>query len=188
MSIAELIRTRRSVRHYKPDPVPPELLSEVLELAQWAPSAMNRQPWHFVVIEGAARGPVAAECGKSFGAIEERLKASFAERPDMVERVRAFFRTLGGAPTLILAYCTAKPPHESDLESVAAAIQNLLLAAWARGLGTCWMGGPAYREAEINALCGMEGAKLVAVIPIGYPDETPKPPPRQTNRITHAGS
>jgi nitroreductase len=65
MTLDELIRTRRSVRRYKPDPVPPELLSEVLELAQWAPSAMNRQPWHFVVLEGAAREPVAAECGKS---------------------------------------------------------------------------------------------------------------------------
>jgi nitroreductase len=70
---------------------------------------------------------------------------------------------------------------------VAAAVQTMLLAAQARGLATCWMTGPRFREAEINALCGMEDAKLVAVVPLGYPDEQPKPPPRQLDRITYVG-
>jgi nitroreductase len=184
--IDEIIRTRRSVRRFKPDPVPRELLDEVLELACWAPSGMNRQPWHFVVVgAGSLRERLAEECGASFAPLEPAIKEVFADRPEVVERVRSFFRTLGGAPTVILAYCRVKDPYPSDMDSVAAAVQTLLLAAWARGLGTTWMAGPRFRESEINALLGMEEARLVAVIPIGYPDEQPKPAPRQSGRITY---
>jgi nitroreductase len=187
MTIDDIIRARRSVRRYRPDPVPRPLLEEVLELAQWAPSAVNRQPWHFVVLAGEMMPRLSAECEKSFEPLAAHLQGFFAQQPDAVERVRTFFRTLGGAPAAILAYCTAQPPTESDMESVAAAVQTLLLAAQARGLATCWMTGPRFREEQISALVGMEGARLVAVIPIGYPDEQPKPPPRQPGRVTYVG-
>lgn len=188
MDIGELIRTRRSVRRYRPEPVPRQILEEILELAQWAPSAINRQPWRFVVLGSELMPELRAECGRSFEPLEPHLRQHFTERPEVIERVRAFFGTLGGAPVAVLAYCEGKPANESDIHSVAAAIQTLLLAAWARGLATCWMGGPRFREAEISKLVGMEEATLVAVIPIGYPDETPKAPPRKPDRVTYAGA
>jgi len=187
VDVDQAILTRRSVRRYKPDPVPRGVIEEVLSLAQWAPSGVNRQPWRFVVLGSEMMPRLAAECEKSLAPLEPYLKEHFPDREDIIERVRAFFKTLGGAPVAILAYCQGKPAQESDVHSVAAAIQTLLLAAQARGLGSCWMGGPRFREAEISALVGMEDATLVAVIPLGYPDESPKPAPRQPNRVTYVG-
>jgi nitroreductase len=188
MEIDEIIRGRRSVRRYRPDPVPRKLIEEVLELAQWAPSAINRQQWHFVVVEGPARERLAEICGRSVEPLVPHIEQAFPNRPDVVGNLRSFFRTLGGAPVVIVAFCTASNPEDSDIQSVAAAVQTLLLAAHSKGLGTCWMTGPRFKEPEVNALCGMEGSKLIAVIPMGYPDERPKPAPRQPDRITYVGT
>jgi len=73
------------------------------------------------------------------------------------------------------------------LLSASALIQNLLLAAHARGLGTCWMTGPKYMEKEINELLGMTDKELVSVVPIGYPDQSPPAPPRKNKVVRWIG-
>jgi len=178
-AVARVIRARRSVRGFEERPVPRGLIEECLELATWAPSAFNRQQWHFVVMGGASKDRLAEISGRSFPHIEEAVKQTFPGRDDVVQNVRQFFRTLGGAPVVVLAFCTAKNPNVADIESVAAACQNLLLAAQARGLGACWMGGPVYLEGEIKALAGRPDDRLVAVVPLGWPAVEPKAPPRK---------
>ena len=71
------------------------------------------------------------------------------------------------------------PSGQWDTQSTAVALQNLLLAAHAAGLGTVWTDGVLVKEAEINALLKIEGRKLVAVVPLGYPDEIPRVPPQK---------
>lgn len=157
-----IIKGRRSIRRFKPDPIPEEDLVEVLEAATWAPSAGNAQPWRFVVVrDPELRGKlVAAALGQGF----------IAEAPVVVvvcvdlERARRAYGERG--ETL---YC---------IQDTAAATQNMLLIAHAKGLGTCWVG--AFSEEKVRtALALPEGLRPVAIVPMGRPAEEPRPRPRR---------
>ncbi len=174
-----MIKERRSHRFYLDKPVEREKLEKLIELAMWAPSAMNRQQWFFVVVAGKKLRDVMAAIQKSFDYILPRLEKFFAENPKVINLTRQFFRNLGNAPAAVFAYYTPTGDDYSDVQSVAAAIQNMLLAAHAMGLGTCWMTGPVHVEEEINRVLGIEGKKLVAVVTVGYPAKKPPVPPRR---------
>ena len=179
--VEQVIKTRRSHRFYLDKPVEREKLEKLIELAMWAPSAMNRQQWFFVVVAGRRVKEVMSIVEKGYNYILPRLQRFFADRPKVIEQTRRFFKSLGNAPALIFAYYTPTGDDYSDVQSVAAAIQNMLLAAHAMGLGTCWMTGPVHVEEEINKALGVEGRKLVAVITVGYPAKQPPTPPRRDN-------
>jgi len=188
MDLYEAIKDRRSVRKYKPDPVPRETLERVLEMALWAPSGMNRQNWHFVVVAGDKKDNMVNVASKSYDHIEPVLKEVFAKAPPVVEAARKFFQKLGGAPVLVFAYYSpTRERHETSVQTVAAAIQNLLLAAHAEGLGTCWMTGPVHVAEQINESLGIQDKELVAVITLGYPDESPPAPKRKPDRVVYEG-
>ena len=83
-----------------------------------------------------------------------------------------------------------EPANSEDvtsIQNVAAAMQNLLLVAHAEGLGTCWMTGPVTVATEISRFLGVQDMTLVAITPMGYPDETPKVPPRKPDRVVYQG-
>jgi len=189
MDLKEIIIKRRSIRKYKPDPVPQEILDEIFDIALWAPSGMNRQNWHFVVAGKDLRDKIVDICYKAYlSYIGKKVEDVFKHKPEVIKETRSFFATLGGAPVVIFAY--AEPGPESpltDIQTVAAAIQNLLLVAFEKGLGTCWMTGPLCMEEEFNRLLGVEGKKLIALITLGYPVESPKPPPRRKNKVVYLG-
>jgi len=162
MDIFEAIKGRRSIRSFKPDPIPDEDLRKILEAATWAPSAGNLQPWVFVIVkdEERKRRLARAALGQMFiteapavivvGANEERSAWRYGKRG----------REL---------YC---------LLDCAAAIQNLLLAAYALGYGTCWVG--AFHDEEVREIVGFPPhIRPVAIIPVGKADEKPMPPPRR---------
>ncbi len=179
--VEHVIKTRRSHRFYQDRPVEREKLEKLIELAMWAPSAMNRQQWFFVVVAGKRVKEVISIVEKGYDYILPRLQKFFADKPKVIEQTRRFFKNLGNAPAVIFAYYTPTGDDYSDVQSVAAAIQNILLAAHAMGLGTCWMTGPVHVEGEINKALGVEGKKLVAVITVGYPAKQPPTPPRRDN-------
>ncbi len=189
MELAEAIKGRRSVRKYKSTPIPKETIMELYELASWAPSGMNRQNWFFVAVTGEYVKKVAEICYKGYMEyIGSKVSSVFSHKPEVVKETTSFFATLGGAPVVIFAYSEPGPESAyTDTQSVSAAIQNLLLAAYEKGLGTCWMTGPLNKEEEFNRLLGVEGKKLVALITLGYPDETPKVPKRKGVKITFLG-
>ncbi|HIE48213.1 TPA: nitroreductase family protein, partial [Candidatus Bipolaricaulota bacterium] len=142
--------------------VPPELLDQLLEAARWAPSAGNAQPWRFVVVgsEELKEGLVRAALGQRFLAQAPVVIVVCAD----LTRARQAYGSRG--ETL---YC---------LQDTAAAVQNLHLAAFEQGLGTCWVG--AFDEAEVARLLGLPpGLRPVALVPVGYPAETPAPRPRR---------
>lgn len=174
-----IIKERRSHRFFLEKPVEKEKLEKILELAMWAPSAMNRQQWFFVVVGKEKMRNLIDIIAKSYDSILPRLQKFFAETPKVISATEQFFKTLGNAPVVIFAYYTPTGDDFADLQSACAAIQNLLLSAHALGLGTCWMTGPVHMEEEINRELGIRDKKLVAVIPIGYPAKKPPVPPRR---------
>jgi nitroreductase len=188
MDLYEAIKGRRSIRRFKPDPVPKEVLERIFEMATWAPSGMNFQNWHFVVVTGERKEALVELASKSYDYIEPVLREVFADKPPVVESIKKFFKRLGGAPVVALAYYKhSKERPETSIQSVAAAIQNLLLSAYAEGLGACWMTGPVHVAGQINEFLNIHDKVLVAIIPIGYPDESPPFPKRKPNRVVYEG-
>jgi nitroreductase len=188
MDLYDAIKGRRSVRRYKPDPVPKEILERVLEMAVWAPSGMNRQNWYFVVMTGDKKDDMVNVASKSYEFVEPVLKEVFAHKPPVVEATKKFFAKLGGAPVLVVAYYSpTRERPETSVQTVAAAIQNLLLAAHAEGLGTCWMTGPVHVAEQINESLNVRDKELVAIITMGYPDESPPAPKRKPDRVVYEG-
>lgn len=187
MELAQAIRERRSVRKFLPDPVPRETLEHVLELATWAPSAMNRQPWYFVVVQGEKAEELKTIFGDAGEVMRPRLEERFPDRPKIVESTLEFFRTYGGATVFIVAYAEAHPAGGFDTNSTAVAVQNLMLAVHEAGLGSTWTDGIMGEEQRISEALGITGKKLLCVLPIGYPDGEQRVPPRQEGRIEWVG-
>lgn len=187
--VYELIRKRRSIRVYKPDPVPRAVIERVLEAAMWAPSGKNLQNWRFFVLQGEHKDWYLRHSQQAWEVIrpvlEQRLK------PSLYEFTQRFFYTLGGAPVLIFAYNQPHPEenNQTALGSVYMAVQNLLLAAEAEGLGTCPLGSPLEVKEAVDAFLGVQdtGLQLVCGITLGWPDHQPPAAPRQGDRVTWLG-
>lgn len=176
MEFFEVVRNRRAVRKFKPDTVSEDIVYKILDAANWAPSGMNTQSWEFIVVGGDKLKAM----GESLARIMEPMAAKMeeAKREAYLDSMRNYY----GAPLAIIALA---PVGKNDtlrkmhLEGVSAAFENLLLAACAEGLGSCWMTSPIQDEAFLRNLLGIADDKeIVAVTPIGYPAATPKAPPR----------
>lgn len=162
MKVYEAITGRRSVRRYKKKPIKTDDLLAIINAARWAPSAGNLQPWVFVVV------------------VDPEKKKRLAE-------AAGFQMWIAGAPVVIVAGVntwTSKRVYGSRgeklycIQDVAAAIQNMLLAAYSLGLSTCWVG--AFHDEAVAKIVGFpDHIKPVAIIPIGYGAENPSPPRRK---------
>jgi len=179
-AVLSAIRERRSIRRYRPEPVPAGLLAEVLAAATWAPSAHNRQPWRFAVV----RSPEGkAELAGKMGA---RLRADLEADglpEDVIETdVRRSYQRLTGAPVLVVVCLTMadmdRYPDERRqknewtmaVQSTAMAGQNLLLAAHAVGLSGCWLCAPLFCPQAVRATLGLPaGWEPQGLITLGYP-------------------
>lgn len=169
MDIFQAITGRRSVRAFKPDPVSEEILVKILEAAQWAPSAGNMQARDFIVVEDQDTKVKLAEA--SWG------QYFIAEAPVVVvvcanlERSAQRYGERGRALYAVL--------------DAAAAVENLLLAAYALGLGTCWIG--AFDDDRVKRILSLpDHVRPIAIIPVGYPGRQPRPTPRiPVARITY---
>jgi nitroreductase len=184
MDLTEAILTRRSIRKFKPDPVPREILEKILKLSMCAPSGMNTQPWEYVVVSGEKRDGLIEIISTSIKFIDGRLKTLFKEK--MQNIIHGFFKDLGGAPVVVLVLTGIHSKgyvNDSAVQSVAAMVQNLSLLAHAEGLGSCWMVGPNHVQKEIFEYLGITDKQLVALLPIGYPDQSPPVPPRKHETI-----
>ena len=183
MKLFEAIHARRAVRKYRPDPVPKEEIVKILDAANQAPSAMNLQQWEFVVVTDR---DTLREMGASYRAIVEEFTRNWDPSPlrgslSREEFIR-FAETYGGAPVVIVVLtdnADTENFRKANLESASAATENLLLAATARGLGTCWMTGPLQDGKALRRILSIHETKeLVAVTPLGYPAAVPPAPAR----------
>ena len=189
MDARECLLTRRSVRKYKSEPLSDEPLMEILEPALAAPSAINLQHWHFVVVRSPeAMAELKAIMVKVVEKFNPVLRERFAKNPETIAETQNFLVSLGGAPVCVLAFLLKDdyPDEHSAVQSVSAAIENLLLAAWDKGVGSCWMSAPQRMGfgPELRDRFAPGKGDFVAAISLGWPDQTPKMPPRREGRYT----
>ncbi|MBN1755644.1 nitroreductase family protein [bacterium] len=189
MNFINVVLGRRSIRKFKPDKVPRELIEKVLNLALWAPSAMNSQNWKFIILKGHKVEELRAISGVAFKEhVEPALNKVFAKYPDVIGATGKYFETLGGSPVAIAVYRGSTVEGLiPDVESVAAATQNLVLAAHFYGLGSCWMTGILPLADKINKITGENELELQAIVTLGYPDIEARAPRRKEGRVKWIG-
>ena len=168
MDVIAAIHTRRSVRHYKPDPVREEDLQVVLEAARWAPSWANTQCWKFVIVSDPEIKAKLADCLNP----GNPATSGITEAPLVI----AACAELEKAGYKRGEVCTDK--GDWFMFDVALAMQNLTLAAWSFGLGTVHVGLVNAKKAA-EALGLPPGIVFVEMTPLGYPNEEAKAPPRK---------
>lgn len=152
--IIEFILTRRSIRQFKPDPVPDEVLLKILNISRFAPSAGNRQPWIFVVVKD--------------GELKEKLASIHPGSSPLLK-----------SPVGIVLACDKNLSPVSYQVDCANATMYVMLAAHALGLGTVWLQTLRNVE-EIQKLLELpENYVPVAIVALGYPAEKPQPRPRK---------
>ncbi len=189
MDIYEAIHHRRSHRLYKPKLPPREVLERIFAAAMWAPSGVNLQGWDLTVMAGKVRDEFVALVSGAVKYLMPRLQQT--DLPVAAqEQVMKFFKNLGGAPVVVAVTIVKAADIRANktlIQSGAALMQNLLLAAHAEGLGTCWMTGGNYLEDEILKFLGKTDRELLAITPVGYPAKEPPPPPRKGREVRWLG-
>ncbi|HJP18911.1 MAG TPA: nitroreductase family protein [Nitrospinota bacterium] len=178
-----IIKSRRSVRVYKKDPVPEKLIKKLIEAATWAPSGKNLQNWRFFILTGKKKEDYLKLSQKSWLSIKDALVKKL--KPSLYEFTERFFYTLGEAPVLIFAYSKPNPEeqHQTSLGSVYMSVQNLLLAANYEGLGTCVMGAPLEIKDEVNEFLQVKEMDLICGITLGYPNHEPPAAERRKDHV-----
>jgi F420 biosynthesis protein FbiB-like protein len=185
-----VLTTRRTVRFYRDAAVPPQLVRAVLEAATYAPSAHNAQPTRLVVIDSqAAKRRLAERMARRWRRDMEQLGTAAAA---IQVELRFSLKRFGEAPVLILVGYTmeamdvypdrARRAAEQVMavQSAAAAVQNLLLAASANSLGACWCCAPLFCPGLVRRTLGLPRAFIPqALLTLGYPAHTPPVPPRK---------
>ncbi len=188
-----IIESRKSIRQFRTDLPPKEMVDRILHAAMHAPSGKNRQNWRFFVVSGQKKEEYLSYSQKSWLGIKDLLEKRL--KPSLYKFTERFFFTLGGAPYIIFCY-THNSPDERSLTSIGSvymAVQNINLACQVEGLGCCTMGAPLEIEKEVGEFLGLSNhpefrsgeLQLLCAVVIGYPDHEPPKPPRQTeNRVT----
>ena len=196
-----LLRSRRSVRSFRPDPIEPALVQGLLEAARWAPSPHNRQPWRFVVLQKAASRQRLAQ------AMGERLRLerlADGTDPQAVEAdVSRSYARITGAPLAVLLCMSleqmdrypdarrSRAERRMAVQGVAMAGQNLLLAAHAAGLGGCWICAPLFAPEVVRQVLKLpEDWDPQGLVVLGWPAESPperERTPLEQVTLYHAG-
>jgi nitroreductase len=150
MSILDLIVNRRSIRRYEAKDIPEDVMKQILEAGRQAPSAVNKQPIHFIIVK------------------DHELAKKFSNLP--------FNSFIKDAPAVIVGCADVKSllTGKWAVVDTTIAMQNMVIAAWALGVGSCWIG--AFDEKKVKeSLKIPDKWKVVALLTIGYPAEQPKP-------------
>jgi nitroreductase len=184
MDLYEAIHKRRSHRHYRPEMPPKEALERVIDAALWAPSGMNTQCWDLTVMAGKVRDEFISLINHSIEKLIPIMQQTGVTEKSQ-KRVVAFFKDLGGAPVVIAVtvWKWGDATGGANIQSGAALMQNLLLAAHAEGLGTCWMTAGSLVEDEVLEFLGKTDQQLLAITPIGYSTKEPPVPPRKPREV-----
>lgn len=182
MEFMDVVRGRRTIRQFRPDPIPREVLEELFSAAAMAPSAWNAQPWVFHVATGARRDRVSEVMSQTTVHLDEYLKVC---GPEHVDEVSRFYTELGEAPVVV---AVTIPKTDDELEklnyalSIGGAVENLMLAATDNGIGTCnvtfsfWVRDQLAEVLEVPA-----DRSIVCLVLLGYPAAPPVAPPRRTD-------
>ena len=188
-----LLESRKSIRQYKSDAVPKEVLERILHAGMQAPSGKNRQNWRFFVVTGSKRDEYLKHSQKSWEGIKDVLVKRL--KPSLYQFTERFFYTLGNAPAIIFVYShnDAEERYLTSIGSVYMAVENMNLACLVEGLGSCTMGAPLEIKQDVDKFLGVDKLEeyqrgeleLLCAMVCGYPDHNPPKAPRQLEgRVT----
>ena len=176
IDLFDAMYTQRAIRSLKPDPIPDEILVQIIEAATKAPSGGNTQPWAFIVVKNPESIAKIAEWGKAgFSAMYERaIERLKPGDPLPFPRLKPMVEKLGEVPVFVFP-CHVRGPGTSPAsggQSIYPATQNMLLAARGLGIGAVMTNLALGHAEEIKNLLGVpENVDLMATIPMGYPDK-----------------
>jgi nitroreductase len=176
MDTLSAITQRRSIRKFKDKSVSEDALKTILRAATLAPSGKNRQPWHFIVVQGEKRDEMVS--------VMQTALDKFHNRGENTGSAKWTLEIMAQTPVTVFIFnpdgIHPWDQHSVDqnfsnlvnLQSIGAAIQNMCLTALDMGLGTLWIADVLYAYEELSAFLGMD-CQMVAALSIGYPDESP---------------
>jgi nitroreductase len=170
------IQGRRTIKQFRSDPVPEEMLWRILDAVRWAPNHRLTEPWRIAVIGKQSREALADALAS---------ETASSQDPSVIAKAKEEARQkVMSSPVLLAITCclTGNPAQQAeDLAAVCAAVQNLQLAAWGEGIGTHWNTGRVTRLPETGALLGLSerAEQLVGFLYLGYPAQVPEPPKRR---------
>lgn len=147
MELLEIIKSRRSVRKFTPQPVLDAEINKILDAGRWAPSGLNNQPWRFKVVKDSV------------------LKS-------VLSKYTVYSKIIHSAPVVICVFLDNNNSYNrvKDIQGIGACIQNMLLEVHELGLGACWLGEILNRRKKAEKLLGVPSSfELMAAIPIGHP-------------------
>ncbi|MHB1135967.1 MAG: nitroreductase family protein [Coriobacteriia bacterium] len=186
MELMDAVHGRRSIRMFDGRPIEHDVLAEILDAATYAPSRMNSQPWHFHIATGAARKRVAEVMAMTTAYLEEYIDVL---GPDAVEHAARFYADLGAAPVIIgVASLDVEDCNEARdyAISVGAAVQNVLLASYDKGIAGCSISSPHWVRDRLSAVFGVkEGWEIMSLVLLGHGIEEPHPRERHTDVVTY---
>jgi nitroreductase len=199
MDFFDVVTTQRAIRRLKTDPIPDAALRQIMDAAICAPSGGNRQGWSFVVVRDPAKrarlGELYREAWSELMQVPYYRDAASAP-PDspagrMLASARHLGQHLGEAPVLILACIALDPGAQPTLTtgaSIYPAVQNIMLAARALGIGSCITTIHRVRDAQVKELLGIPSdVETAALIPLGYPlGKFGRPPRRPLHEVAFA--
>ncbi|RMG58612.1 MAG: hypothetical protein D6713_07285 [Deltaproteobacteria bacterium] len=202
MDLLEGLRTRRTVRKFRDERIPREVVEEIVRLGTLAPNAGNAQSWRFIVIDDKGAllemkkivdGVIGSLTGEEIPPEKFTYQNLFARAPVAVAAVSRPYES--GTDRLLKEkapdrYRIRQKEVNPSLQSVSAAILQMCLAAHAMGIGSCWMTGPLTARPELEEYLGIEPPEeLVALLALGYPEKVPQAPPRKdlTEVLTYFG-
>lgn len=169
-TVARVIQERRSVRLFKADPVPQELLIELLNVAVWAPTHGNRQPWRFILYKDGAKAAFADAVLSTYSAADKETKGP--------ER-RSYYMNVPAHLVVVMKEDPRQKQWDEDYAAACCLIQNFQLAAWEHGLGVVWKTNPFVYDPRFREAAGIQaGERVVGVLHIGYPEAIPDARPR----------
>lgn len=177
METKKAIKERRSIRTFKIEEVSKDLIMDMLDCARLAPSAKNRQPWYFVIADGAIKNQIADMMIKYTEENDESEERKLLKCPSSV---KATAKVMKEAPVLILVF------KEKDINwttgdtlSIGACIENMILRATDLGLGSLWIRDIVYVAEEVAKLVNHSELELNSAISIGYSNQSPNARPRK---------
>ncbi len=202
-SLVALFKSRRSIRKWKSDPVPEDMLLKAVEAAGWSPNSGGRQPYRVYIVTDRAKIAAIGQAVQQVTDYLASLDCDAAARP-AVERWRKTSAFFTAAPALIAVTASiyqsiadklqarnAGDPRVAEInrnrqiaasriQTVGAFVDHLLLALHVLGLGAVWMAGPTQAKSAVEKILGTsQDEDWVALVPVGWPDEQPAPPPRK---------
>ncbi|MHA1187174.1 MAG: nitroreductase family protein [Candidatus Heimdallarchaeota archaeon] len=173
MTFDDIIKNRRSIRHYKPDPLTKEQIQVILEAGNEAPSAKNGQQWRFHVYTGEAKKKFAKFCLDEFDKI--------IDEPGVNKRAKNSLKIQDDAPVIVVIFCPKQNfdhPSRPDIQSTSAAIQNMLLKAEEMGIGSLWICDILYIEKPVMKYVDTD-EQLLATVTFGYKAKEPQGPKKK---------